>query len=89
MGVWKCWEQLKTWAGCEEKLSFVSPAAQRPNGGVCLEDAQVQKQQAGGEAGDGVGLGVRILLFFLSSRLDVINMSSPAGVIVGKGGKFE
>lgn len=63
MGVWKCWEQLKAWASCEKKLSFVSPAAQRPNGGVCLEVAQVQKQQAGGEAGDGVELGVRILFF--------------------------
>lgn len=35
-----------TWSSFEEKLSFVSHAAQRPNRGVCLEHAQIQKQQA-------------------------------------------
>lgn len=35
-----------TWSSFEEKLSFVSHAAQRPNRGVCLENAQIQKQQA-------------------------------------------
>lgn len=35
-----------TWSSFEEKLSFVSHAARRPNRGVCLENAQIQKQQA-------------------------------------------
>lgn len=35
-----------TWFSFEERLSFVSHAAQRPDKGVCLENAQIQKQQA-------------------------------------------
>lgn len=35
-----------TWSDFEEKLSFVSHAVQRPNRGVCLANAQIQKQQA-------------------------------------------
>lgn len=52
-----------TWSSFVEKLSFVSHAAQRPNRGVCLENAQIQKQQAKekrkkcpqGESGSGIG----------------------------------
>lgn len=49
-----------TWSSFEERLSFVSHAAQRPNRGVCLEEAQIQKQQArekGKKSSPGEGRG--------------------------------
>ena len=51
-----------TWSSFEERLSFVSHAAQSPNRGVCLEKAQIQKQQArekGKKSSPGEGRGCR------------------------------
>ena len=49
-----------TWSSFEERLSFVFHAAQSPNRGVCLEKAQIQKQQArekGKKSSPGEGRG--------------------------------
>lgn len=76
-----------TWSSFVEKLSFVSHAAQRPNRGVCLENAQIQKQQAKEKKEEMSSRGIRewdwgresgcflfCFVFFLSSRFDVIRM---------------
>lgn len=73
-----------TWSSFEEKLAFVSHAAQRPNRGVCLENAQIQKLQTREERKKGEGWGMRlgrgvsilfVSFFFLSSRVDIIKMT--------------